>query len=797
MRVRRTQTLCDDRSLGCEFLGADQESCSALLRPPERPGGRTLSPTGAPEPLSMRAGSPRMPGPLLEAKLHSTPVRENWVLRRRLVDQLDRAGGRPVVLVAAPAGFGKTTLLALWLESSPVPRTTAWVTLDPADDDPVRLWTYLAAALERAGCPLGPGSAAFVAANAGEIMTRVVPWLLTSLTAVPESVVIVLDDFHFVREQACHDQVAFLVEHLPPDCQVVIATRSDPGLRLGRLRANGQLGEVRAADLAFSVDEATALLTQHEIQLSGPQLTELVDRTEGWPAGLYLASLSMSGRSDPEAFVRQFSGNDRFVGDYLTEEVLGRQTDEVREFITTVSILDRLCAPLCDFIAETTGSAISLRQLERANMFLVPLDQHGQWYRFHHLFAAAARSELALFHPDRVAALHNRAATWFREQGDIEEAIKHLLEAGNTGDAAQLVQANWMQLVHAGRTATVVGWLRALGSPSYPQDPATAVTASWIAALSGEEAALAAHLAVLEEFHDYGPLPDGTRSVESAIALIQGLFGFGGPVEMSAAAQRAVELETDVGSPFHAIAHLSLGHAAYVAGDLERAGDLLAEATHNEVAQAIIRVLSASIHSLVEAERGHQDRALELAGFAMDMVETRGLHSLPQASLAFTARALTRAASGDMTEARASVDRGLAVRRRNPTLSPWPTMHHLLVAASIAVDEGQIDRAHELLDEARTMMDGYPVGMDRMQERLASIYARMPRPSTSPFVEELTEREIDVLRLLQGSLNLNEIAGQLYVSHNTVKTHTSALYRKLGARSRAEAVQIGRSRQLV
>ena len=745
----------------------------------------------------MRAVSRRTPDGLLEAKLHSRPAREDWVVRRRLVDRLDQARDRPVVLVAAPAGFGKTTLLAQWLASSPVPRTTAWVTLDPADEDPVRLWAYVATALERAGCPLGSDPAAFVAANAGEIETRVLPWLLNGLSAVQDDVVIVLDDFHFVREQACHDQVAFLIEHLPPHCHLVIATRSDPGLRLGRLRASGQLGEMRAADLAFSVDEATTLLTQQEIRLSSPQLMELVDHTEGWPAGLYLASLSLSGRSDPDAFVREFSGNDRFVGDYLTEEVLARLTDELRDFITTVSILDRLSAPLCDFIAETTGSAVILRDLERANMFLVPLDRHGQWYRFHHLFAAAARSELAISRPERVAALHDRAATWLREHGDIDEAIKHLLEAGNTGDAAQLVQANWVGYVNGGRTATVVGWLRALGSPSHPRDPATAVTASWMAALSGDEAALAAHLEVLEEFRKYGPLPDGTRSVESAIALIQGLFGFGGPVEMSAAAQRAVELETDVGSPFHAIAHVSLGHAAYVTGDLERAGNFLAKATENEAAQKIVRVLSASIHSLVEAEQGDQGRALELSDLAMDMVEAGGMHSMPQASMAFTARAMTSAASGDMTEAMVCVDKGLAVRRRNPTLSPWPTMHHLLVAASVAADQGEVTRPRDLLNEARLMMDRYPVGMDCMQERLASIHTRIPKPSTSLFTEELTERETDVLRLLQGSLNLNEIASQLYVSHNTVKTHTSSLYRKLGARSRAEAVRIGRSRQLV
>ena len=756
-----------------------------------------MSWTGAPEeqPSSLLPVSRRSLDTLLEAKLHSTPTREDWVVRRRLVDRLDRAATRPVVLVAAPAGFGKTTLLTQW--TSQMGRATAWVTLDPGDDDPVRLWTYLATALERAGCPLGPDTASFVAANAGEIETRVLPRLLAGLAAMHEDVVIVLDDFHFVREQACHDQVGFLVEHLPPHCHVLIATRADPGLRLGRLRASGQLGEIRAADLAFSADEATALLGQRQVRLSGPSLAQLVNRTEGWPAGLYLATLSLSGRADPDEFVRQFSGNDRFIGDYLTEEVLSRHTDEVREFIRTVSILDRLSAPLCDFVAERTGSAVTLRELERANMFLVPLDEHGDWFRFHHLFASAARSELEMTHPDRVTFLHTRAAAWFRERGHVDEAIKHLLEAGNTSDAALLVQANWMKYVAAGRTATVVGWLRELGSTSHPSDPAATVTAAWVAAMSGDEAALVAHLGALHEFRDYGPLPDGSRSVESAVAMIQGLFGFGGPVEMAAAAQRAVELETDGRSPFYAIANMSRGHVAYVQGDLERASNLLAKATHNDSAQAIIRVMSASFQSLVEAETGHQDRALELAELAMDIAERRGLDAMPQASIAFTARAQAYAAIGDLTNATASVDHGLAVRRRNPTLSPWPTMHHLLVAARIAVDKGEFVKARELLDEDTVLMSRYPAGMERMRERLADLLSLIPATSARPAVEELTHRETDVLRLLQGSLNLTEIAGELYVSHNTVKTHTLALYRKLGVSSRAEAVRIGRNRQLV
>ena len=292
--------------------------------------------------------------------------------------------------------------------------------------------------------------------------------------------------------------------------------------------------------------------------------------------------------------------------------MLGRHTDAEREFITSVSILDRLCAPLCDFVAERIGSAVTLRELERSNMFLVPLDEHGEWYRFHHLFATAARSELAITHPDRVSSLHDRAATWFRKHGHVDDAIRHLVEAGNTGEAALLVQANWVEYVVAGRTATVAGWLRELAPSTHAKDPAAGVTAAWVAAMSGDEAALAMHLAALREFEDSGPLPDGSKSLESAIAMIEGLFGFGGPIEMAVGARRAVELETDGRSPFYAIALMSLGHVAYVEGDLDRAGSLLARAMHNDAAQAIIQVMSASFHSLVEAENGHLGRALEL-----------------------------------------------------------------------------------------------------------------------------------------------------------------------------------------
>jgi LuxR family maltose regulon positive regulatory protein len=279
--------------------------------------------------------------------------------------------------------------------------------------------------------------------------------------------------------------------------------------------------------------------------------------------------------------------------------------------------------------------------------------------------------------------------------------------------------------------------------------------------------------------------------------MIQGIFGYGGPVELAAGAQRAVELETDGRSPYYALATFALGHSAYVAGDLRSAAGLLGRATDNEAAPALVRVLSASVQSLVEAESGHSDRARALAELARQLVESRGLHSVPQASIAFTALAQARARDGQLTGAMTAVEHGLKVRRRNPSLAPWATMHHLLVAARVERDAGRLPVARDLLDEATALMDRFPDGMGPMRERLAAVQALVSSSVASPDVESLTGRELEVLRLLQGSMNLGEIAGELYVSHNTIKTHTRALYRKLGARSRTEAVRLARERLLV
>ena len=289
--------------------------------------------------------------------------------------------------------------------------------LDAADNDPVRFWAHIVRALDRAGCAFDGGAESLVAQHRDDITNGLLPQIVNALAGAPSPVLLALDDYHFIRARACHEQVDFLIEHLPPAASALIMTRADPALHLGRLRAARQLAEIRVDRLAFDRDEAAALLRMEDIQLSAVALSELMQRTEGWPAGLYLATMSLIGREDPDAFVHQFSGDNRYIGDYLIEEVLSREPQEVRAFILEVSILERFSASLCEFVLQMPHAGRIMHDLERSNLFLVPLDASRQWFRFHHLFAAVARSELEAEDPALVPRLHERAADWFRPRG--------------------------------------------------------------------------------------------------------------------------------------------------------------------------------------------------------------------------------------------------------------------------------------------------------------------------------------------------------------------------------------------
>ncbi|HTZ27793.1 MAG TPA: hypothetical protein VMC83_27590, partial [Streptosporangiaceae bacterium] len=411
----------------------------------------------------------------IETKLHAPNVRDEWVKRPDLVEYLARAPAR-LVLVGAPAGFGKTTLVAQWRVSTDESRPFAWVSLDRADDDPSRLWWYTVGALQRASPEFRcEAILAELRVQSPDVTGTVLPLLANELALLPAPVVLVLDDYHVIKERSCHDQIAFLLAHLPPSAQVVLVTRVDPPLPLARMRASGEMVEIRARELRFGLDETAALVRSISgVRLSNADLADLAERTEGWPAGIYLAALSLRGHPSPHEFVRAFTGDNRFIVDFLADEVLGRQPSDVQQFLLQTSILSRFCATLCDAITGSANAVEIIEILERENLFLVPLDDNRQWYRYHHLFAQLLRSQLVLAEPGSVRVLHKRASAWHQVSGSTEEAIGHALAADDIAVAVDLITRNWLAYVNVGRPATVRGWMRVLGDDRIAANPAAA-----------------------------------------------------------------------------------------------------------------------------------------------------------------------------------------------------------------------------------------------------------------------------------------------------------------------------------
>src|SRR5215471_10090982 len=429
-------------------------------------GGQSLT---ADPPVAARAGvAVSGHDVLLATKLHVPRPQPGFVPRQRLVEALGEGLARGRMLVCAPAGFGKTALLADWARGDG--RPVAWLSLDDGDGDPARFWRYAVAALEGAR----PGLAGRVGAPSARSFEGLVTALINELAADPgaDEVLLVLDDYHLVDSGPVHESVAFLLENLPPGLRVVVSSRSDPPLPLARLRARGQLAEVRAAELRFTGQEAAALLAA----VARPGLPEaavaaLVARTEGWAAGLQLAGLSLRGQADAAGFAAAFGGSHRFVLDYLADEVLDGQAGPVRAFLLETSVLEHLSGELCDAVTGRAGSQATLEDIERAGLFLVPLDETRGWWRYHHLFADLLRARLQAEQPGQVRALHAAAAAWCEEHGLADDAVWHALAAGDPAWAARLVERHVETLLGRSERATLRRWLSALPTQAVRDRP--------------------------------------------------------------------------------------------------------------------------------------------------------------------------------------------------------------------------------------------------------------------------------------------------------------------------------------
>jgi LuxR family maltose regulon positive regulatory protein len=397
---------------------------------------------------------------VLATKLHVPRAQPGFVPRPRLTARLDEGLARGVTLVCAPAGSGKSSLVAAWARSSAVP--VAWVSLDPGDSDPARFWRHVVAALDIASPGVTGPAASLLSVSTPPPPAELVSVLINELAGRDGELVLVLDDYHVIDSAALHASLVFLLDHLPQALRIVLAGRSDPPLPLARLRARGQLAEVRAADLRFTVAEASLLL-----DVPGEAVATLTARTEGWAAGLRLAELSLRGQPDATRFLADFSGSNRYVLDYLTEEVLDRQDPDIRAFLLETSVLDRLSGDLCDAVTGSVAGAASggqrmLERIERAGLFLIPLDEERGWWRYHHLFAGLLRARLQAERPDRVTELHRAAAAWCDAQDLADEAIAHALAAGDVNDAAVLVERHFDTAYMTGERATIQRWLDAI-----------------------------------------------------------------------------------------------------------------------------------------------------------------------------------------------------------------------------------------------------------------------------------------------------------------------------------------------
>ena len=521
-----------------------------------------------------------MPSPLVRTKLYVPAPRRGLVPRPRLADRLGGEQRPRLTVISGPAGFGKTTLLAAWAETAEAAgRCVAWVSLEETERQPASFWTYVVTALDGAAPGVGLGVLPLLQAPQPP-MQAVLATLLNELGALTVGVDLVLDDYHLADGPGIAGDVAFLVEHLPPHVHLVISTRADPALPLARLRARGELVEIRAADLRFTLAEVTAYLNDVAgLDLDAPEIATLEGRTEGWIAALQLAALSLQGRADAAGFIAGFAGDDRYVVDYLVEEVLARQPDDVRTFLLHTSILARLNGSLCDAVTGGTDGKAVLDSLERANLFVISLDDSRQWYRYHHLFADVLRAHLLDERPGEIADLHRRAAAWYAAAGEPVPAVRHALAAGDVEQAADVVERSVIDLLRQRQEATVRGWLDDIPYDVVQRRPVLAIGLIGALMSKGDletvegrlddlERLLAdppADLVVLDEA-ELARVPGAMETYRAALALVAG-----DPVGTTAHADLAIERAAPGDDLTVAAASALAALASWGGGDLEAA----------------------------------------------------------------------------------------------------------------------------------------------------------------------------------------------------------------------------------
>jgi LuxR family transcriptional regulator, maltose regulon positive regulatory protein len=725
--------------------------------------------------------------PLAEAKLAPPRLRAELIARPRLSVALDAGRGVPVTLVAAPAGYGKTTAVRAWCAARRSP--PAWVTLDSGDNDPVRLWTYAATAVERAYEGIGRDALQRLG-HAGSSVESAVDALMNGIASSGEEVLIVLDDMQAVDDEECLATIDHAVERLPPAARLVVLSRVDPGLALARLRGHGDLLELRARELTFTLAEARELVVERGgIRLAAGEVELLCDRTEGWPAALVFACTWLRSADDAPRAVRDFGGSHGFVVDYLTHEVLASLDDDVRSFLLSVSVLGRFTPELCDGVLGRTDSAAILARLERSNLFVTRLERGG-WFRVHSLFAEFAGSQLESEQPGARAAIHARASAWLRSQSLLVEATEHATAAGDDEVVAQLLVESHLSLIRAGRARSLLRWVHTLPSEKLVEHPVIAVGAATAALMAGQstlEQRRFLHLA--DRARTKHPERAGPY-VEAVAGMVRAGSVDGDVGRAVAAGRRAVELAADADEVLVA-ALAALARALYFAGELDEAwASALRAVEHPEAERRPPgNVVARSTLALVAADRKRMRAARTHAEKARAIVGRLGTSRSWIGANASAAFGAVLAGEG----AHAAAERELAYAEHF-FRDEVATVHHvwlLGVLARVRSRRGRLDEAEATLrsarDEIAELTD--PGSVRSMVQDVGRELGEAKSRATEGEVLELpSAAELAVLRLLASDLSVRQIGAELFLSPNTIRSHTRALYRKLGVNSRVDAV---------
>jgi LuxR family maltose regulon positive regulatory protein len=743
--------------------------------------------------VRQRDGRPRRAGgsafDLVVSKLHRPLTRPGTVRRSSLVERLARSGPYPpYVSVVAPAGYGKTTLLSQWAERSG--QAFAWVSVDEADNDPKVLLSYVAEALNAVE-PIDERVFDALASPASSVPGSVVPRLGSAFSSMTSPVVLVLDDVHVLRNSECRAALSVLADYVPDGSQLAFAGRAQPPLQVARLRVEGKIVEIGPDDLSLNRDEASSLLHAAGVALGQEEMAELHERTEGWPTGLYLAALYLREGGPLATAAVSFGGDDQFVSDYMESEFLSRISLGQRAFLARTAVLERMCGPLCDAVLDVAGSAAVLADLAGSNMLLVPLDRRGQWYRYHQLFRDMLLAELHRREPALMPVLRRRAAGWCLDNSLPEEALEYCMAAGDVDGAARLVGPLTVSAYRQGRVTTIQQWHRWLEDRGgIEAHPMAAVLASFFSALTGRPVEAERWADAVDRWQYGDPARPDDPSAEAWAIMVRAVLCRRGVERMRADADEAVR-RFAAGSFLTPTPALMQGIARVLCGDLASGDASLEDAVRvgEQVGSPDDVAVALCERALVAMARSQWDRAEALADQARTVLRRAGIEEGFATPLISALKARAVMHRGDVPAARREL---LSAQHLRPLLTyalPYLAVQARVELARVHLALADLAGARTLLHEVDDLLRRRPdLGILVGEARTLRAQLSRDRSASVPGASALTAAELRLLPLLSTHLSFPQIAAEMFLSPNTIRSQAISIYRKLGASSRSQAI---------